>query len=226
MNQILVNKNKFRILGYKTSNKKINNKKIFAYKILLFISVVVIIISISYSIYGFKNRNENEKISKSIAETFSISTLYSEKNNKVIKTILEPKTKELKNTFSVIGIIKIDKIKISYPILSNTTDELLKISPCRFYGPMPNEVGNICIAAHNYNDNRFFSKINKLKKDDVICIYDNVGNVKLYNVYNIFETKTDDVSCTSQETGGKREITLVTCNNFNGNRIIVKAKEF
>ena len=74
--------------------------------------------------------------------------------------------------FSVIGIIKIDSIKISYPILSKINDDLLKISPCRFYGPMPNQIGNLCIAAHNYNDNRFFSKLDKLQNNDIIYIYD------------------------------------------------------
>lgn len=71
----------------------------------------------------------------------------------------------------------------------------------------------------------FLVKFGKLKIDDQITIYDNTGNYKNYSVYNVFETKIDDLSCTSQETNGAREITLVTCNNFNGNRIIVKARE-
>ncbi len=50
------------------------------------------------------------------------------------------------------------------------------------------------------------------------------GNSCTYSIYNIYETKMDDLSCTSQETNN-REITLVTCNNLNGNRIIAKAKE-
>lgn len=51
------------------------------------------------------------------------------------------------------------------------------------------------------------------------------GLYRIYSIYNIYETKIDDISCTSQETNNRREITLVTCNNANGNRIIVKAKE-
>ena len=43
----------------------------------------------------------------------------------------------------VIGIIKIDKIKLDYPILSDVSDELLKIAPCRFAGPLPNKIGNL-----------------------------------------------------------------------------------
>ena len=33
------------------------------------------------------------------------------------------------------------------------------------------------------------------------------------------------LGCTSQETNGKKEITLITCNNITGNRLIIKAKE-
>ena len=41
----------------------------------------------------------------------------------------------------------------------------------------------------------------------------------------VFETFYNDTTCTDQNTNGKKEVTLVTCNNSNGNRIIVKARE-
>lgn len=44
------------------------------------------------------------------------------------------------SSFSVIGLIDIKKINISYPILSNISKDALKVATCRFYGPMPNEV--------------------------------------------------------------------------------------
>ena len=44
------------------------------------------------------------------------------------------------NSFSVIGLIEIEALNISYPILSNMNNELLKLAPCRFYGPLPNEI--------------------------------------------------------------------------------------
>lgn len=76
------------------------------------------------------------------------------------------------NTFTVIGLIEIKKININYPIISSYNDELLKIAPCRFYGPMPNEVGNLCIAGHNYNSYKFFSKLKNLSIGDNVTIYD------------------------------------------------------
>lgn len=43
------------------------------------------------------------------------------------------------SSFSVIGLINIKKINISYPIVSNVSKDALKVATCRFYGPMPNE---------------------------------------------------------------------------------------
>lgn len=76
------------------------------------------------------------------------------------------------NNFTVIGLIEIKSIGINYPIISSYNDDLLKISPCRFYGPMPNEIGNLCIAGHNYNSYKFFSRLKKLSNGDIITIFD------------------------------------------------------
>ena len=103
-------------------------------------------------------------------------------------------------------------------------DELLTLSVCRFYGPMPNEVGNICIAGHNYNNGSFFSNIPLLSVGDTIILTDLSHNQQFYKIYEKDEINARDTSCTSQETNGQKEITLVTCNNFTGNRIIIKAK--
>ena len=70
------------------------------------------------------------------------------------------------------GIIEIPKINIYYPVFSELSDELLKIAPCKFYGNSPEKPGNICIAGHNYVDNKFFSNLPELEKDDLIEIYD------------------------------------------------------
>lgn len=90
---------------------------------------------------------------------------------------------------------------------------------------MPNEIGNLCIAGHNYVDYKLFSRLNELDINDKIIIYDLNGNYKTYSVYDIYETKPDDTSCTFQDTGGVRIVTLVTCNNVNGKRLVVHAKE-
>lgn len=125
----------------------------------------------------------------------------------------------------VIGIIKIDKIKLDYPILSDVSDELLKIAPCRFAGPLPNKIGNLCIAGHNYIDNTSFAQIVKLTSGDTISIYGLDGKSVEYHVTEKKEVEGTDFSCTSQFTGGKRIVTLMTCNSIKQTRVIVRAEE-
>ena len=172
------------------------------------------------------NIKTKEKHAESLANQFTLSSLYS---NSTDYTTNLSQTNTLEDTDNidlfVIGVIKIDKIKIDYPILSSTSDELLTVAPCRFAGPMPNEVGNLCIAGHNYVDYKLFSRLNELELNDEITVYDLSGKNKTYKIYEIYETKPDDMSCTFQDTGGLRIVTLVTCNNVNGKRLVIHAKE-
>lgn len=120
MNQILVTK-EF------TKKQKI---ELFNFKLQFYISTTLfIIIIILFSSMVYSN-TKKEKESKSLTDSFNISTLYNSSVNTIDKS---------DNESFVIGIIEIEKIKINYPILSNVNDELLKISPCKFAGPTPNK---------------------------------------------------------------------------------------
>ena len=214
MNQILFNKfHKEKANNISNSYKgKSIKKSIKVNYILLFVfSITIFFISISYIIY--LNYVEYAK-SNQYYSSYDISKLYSYNNNINYE----------KPIFSIIGIIKIDKLKICYPILSETTDELLKIAPCRFAGPYPNEIGNLCVAGHNFDDNRFFGNLSKLAKDDEIQIFNSTGNMLKYIVFDKYETSPSDIDCLKASIDNIKEITLITCNNLNGNRLIVKAK--
>lgn len=129
MNQILGNN--FKKIDYtnSTSTKKM--------KITFSISLFVIFLCLIFYFFLKYNSWQKEKISKNLANNFSIQNLYSYQNNYSAEKLTA--NQENVNPF-VIGLLKIDKINLMYPILSTTSEELLKISPCRFYGPMPNEV--------------------------------------------------------------------------------------
>lgn len=131
--------------------------------------------------------------------------------------------------YYTIGQIDIPSIDCHYPILASDTenfDTLLKIAPVKFHGANPNEVGNFCIVGHNYRNSQFFSKVPRLENGDVIQITDTFGEVVQYEVYDKFIVKNTDTACTSQQTDGRREITLITCTNAsNDDRVIVKARE-
>ena len=122
----------------------------------------------------------------------------------------------------IFGIIEIPNIDIYYPIFSEYNEKNLKIAPCKFFGPNPGEIGNLCIAGHNYDNDKFFSKIANLNKDDVINIYDNSNNKFSYFITKIYEVKADNLSPIYTYNKKYKQLTLITCNNLNNNRIIVQ----
>jgi LPXTG-site transpeptidase (sortase) family protein len=124
-----------------------------------------------------------------------------------------------------IAKIKIPEIGLEYPILDHWSDELLKISPCKFHGADPNEVGNFCIVGHNYRNSLFFSKVPTLGIGSTITIEDNYDRTVNYIVYDKHVVDESDTKDTSQITHGKREITLITCTNDGKSRYIIKARE-
>lgn len=127
--------------------------------------------------------------------------------------------------YYIVAKVNIPSINCTYPIINTTTDELLKISPCKFWGPEPNENGNFCIVGHNYRSNKFFSHVPELTLGSKIEITDLNGQTITYKVYDKYVVQPDDVACTSQRTNGLREITLITCTDDSKMRVIVKARE-
>lgn len=105
-------------------------------KIILYISIILIIISILVYFSIKYTLFRKQKISENLVSNFNIKSLYSDFPDNYSAVQIDTENSE---TPFVIGLIQIDKINITYPILSTTSEELLKISPCRFYGPMPNE---------------------------------------------------------------------------------------
>ena len=127
--------------------------------------------------------------------------------------------------YNTVGTVNIPSINVNYPILSETTDNLLKVSVCKFWGPNPNEVGNLCIAGHNYRNSRFFSKAINMVVGDLIQITDLSGRTLTYTVYDKYTVDPTDVSCTTQLTNGKKIVTLITCTNDSKQRVVIKAQE-
>lgn len=242
MNQILVSQKL-----YVTPDMK---KKKKAFKFEFFLSVFLLCVLSSYAIYAEYDRNKSEEVSKEILQEISfqdttklvdeevivvrLNAIPEEKNVTTTQVVqIEQKIEvpdEQKLTASdgtiyyTIGVINIPSINVNYPILSTYTDELLKIAPCRFHGPNPNEVGNLCIAGHNYKNSKFFSKVPNLQLGDKIEITDLSGRMLTYTVYDKFIVNPDELECTSQLTNGNKEITLITCTNDNKQRYIIKAR--
>lgn len=241
MNQILVTK-KLYITPELKRKKKV-------YKVEFFLSVFFVCILLSAYIYAEYDRNKSEEVSQEILANLEIpeeDTTVAKNNVLVIVLDEETPAEEAKPNvanaqakqttakgyqYTTIATINIPKIKVTYPIIDGPTDspeeteDLLKISPTKFWGPEPNEVGNFCIVGHNYRNSRFFSKVPNLVEGDSIDITDLSGKNITYKVYSKYEVDPSDVSCTTQLTNGRREITLITCTDDSKYRVVVKARQ-
>lgn len=221
MNQILNTKPQEIIHNTDTSipkkdfilEKNKTKKKLFRVQFILSIFSIFVFAFIYF--YSKFLLNKKENLSNSLKTNYNISQLYAKNSSSNSLSI---------NNSMIIGMIEIPKLSLSYPIFSSLDDELLKIAPCKFFGEMPPEFSNLCIAGHNYDNSKFFSNITSLENKDKIFIYNQIGTKFIYSVFNKYEVAYDDLSPIGKAHQGGNELTLITCNNLNQHRIVVKAK--
>ena len=127
--------------------------------------------------------------------------------------------------YNIEGILEIPKINIKYPILNTTTEETMKLSVTKFWGPAVNEVGNYTVAGHNNRDGTMFSKTKQLEIGDTIKLTDLKNNTIDYKIFKIYSVDPNDISIITSVNPEIREVTLITCTNGNKNRLIIKAKQ-
>lgn len=246
MNQILVSEKLYITPELKRKKRM--------YKIDFFISVFLVCVLFSYYIYAEYDKNKNESKSQEILSSLSFENnvaddttiKFADNSIVVILNTEDPfevvysepiEVPEETNTniqwletdsgqkYYALAEISIPSIGVNYPVLNETTDELLKIAPCKFWGADPNEVGNFCIVGHNYRNTKFFSKVPLLQTGDIIKIKDLTGETINYQIYDKYVVEPSDVTCTSQRTNGMKEITIITCTDDSKQRVIVKARE-
>ena len=133
--------------------------------------------------------------------------------------------------YKIISTVEIPKINVKYTVLQGETgsleetESLLKSSPVKYHGCDPNEVGNFCIVGHNYRNSKFFSKVPNLVVGDTVKLTDLTRRTINYEVYDKHTVDPNDTSDTTQLTGGRKELTLITCTNDSKLRVIVRCKE-
>lgn len=208
----------------KQNNNRKNTFNKIIYMLILVISSTLAIALLSYEGYQMYTRKMNEKISKDILQDFREKISDAEVGQFQLGSYIDVQTNNNIN-YKIEAELNIPRLGINYPVIAETSDELLRISINKYFGPNPNEVGNYCIAGHNYITNQFFSRLKDIQNGDIIFLTDITNRRIKYVVYDKYVVNSDDVNCTSQLTDGKREITLITCTNINDERIVVKARE-
>lgn len=240
MNQILVTK-KLYITPELRRKKRI-------YKIRFFLSIFAICLLFSYYIYAEYDKNKSEEVSKQILTHISSKTNEEDTTVRTVVNdvlivsldatvaneiesvpIVETEDEYVDTTnneeYKSEAILKISSLGLEYPVLSQTSEELLKISLNKYWGPGPNEIGNYCKVGHNYKNGKMFGNLSKMEIGDTATLQAIGGKDVIYEVYDKYVVEPEDVSCTSQLTGGRRELTLITCTNYGTQRLVLKCRE-
>lgn len=240
MNQILVTK-KLYITSELRRKKRI-------YKVRFFLSIFAICLLFSYYIYAEYDKNKSEEVSKQILTHISSktntedTTVRTVVNDVLIVSLDATVANEIENVpivetedeyvdttnneeYKSEAILKISSLGLEYPVLSQTSEELLKISLNKYWGPGPNEIGNYCIVGHNYKNGKMFGNLSKMEIGDTATLQAVGGKSVIYEVYDKYVVEPEDVSCTSQLTGGRKELTLITCTNYGTQRLVLKCRE-
>lgn len=191
-------------------------------KLIIFFFIIIIILSI---ILIFKVLKSDTDYNKELyAQIYSEYDKIFENNENNIKDYIFQANNKNTSDNRVIAAISIPKINITYPVLSETNEEYLKIAPCKYSGGLPNNYGNFSIIGHNYKNDKFFSKLNKLEIGDSVILKSNGERTLTYNVYDIFEVQDNDFSPIEETTKDKIDLTLITCTDKKENRLIVKCR--
>jgi len=247
MNQILVTKKL-----YVTPELK-RKKKIYKFDFILSVFLVVILASVY--IYAEYDRSKSEEFSQEILASEEIAqeddtvipedalVIVLNKDSTVVggdtpseteqesQVVSESSPKEgyVKGVkYTNVATVNIPKLDKSFPVLQCDLDKIevvLKVSPCKFWGGEPNEVGNFCIVGHNYRNDKFFSNVPSLVVGDTITLTDLSKRTITYEIYDKYTVDPEDVACTSQLTNGRKEVTLITCTDDSKHRVVVKTRE-
>lgn len=194
--------------------------KLKLYKIFLIILFILACITITLIAIKYVDSNLTEKENKEAVETFSKEVATYNGNEEITMS-----------GYKIIGIVKIPKIQIEYPILDiNTynpeeTKEPMKISIVKYWGEDVNDFGNLSIAGHNNYNGTMFGKIKFLEIGDIVELTDLNNQTVEYSIDDIFVTVPNDVTILQTTDESVREVTLITCTNGNRQRLVLKARE-
>lgn len=243
MNQILVTEKIYITPGLKKKKKM--------YQIGFAISIFAICLLFSYYIYAEYDKGKSEEVSRDILAQMVQMEKVERRDDTTTKNIVNDVlivsldverseeasvdiTENVEETSSYTtnegeeyiseAVLEVPTLNIKYPVLSETSEELLKISVNKYWGPKPNEIGNYCVVGHNYKNGKMFGKLSQIQNGDIAVLTANNKSIT-YEVYDKYVVSPDDVACTSQLTKGKRELTLITCTNYGTQRLVVKCRE-
>ena len=206
-------------------------------KIRIILIITIFMISFIFAnqwIVKEKTKNVDKQVKTSFVSTENVNTGSGMQEEDTIKdnenttqdTSIHQTEESILTTYKgypVIAKLEIPKINLETYVISEYSNQALGVSVTKFYGGNPNEVGNFCIAGHNYITKNMFHDLKKLSIGDTFTLVDTNNHEGIYKIYLVETVEPNETQCLSQKTDGKIEVTLITCTTDSSKRIIVKA---
>ena len=113
--------------------------------------------------------SESDVIKVNIKE----DNLLSENQTDEIKSLKQYPKEEIIEEYkgyNVCAKLEIPSIELETYVLQNYSEQALNISVTKFWGVNPNEIGNCCIAGHNFKNKNMFRNLKKLNIGDKFTV--------------------------------------------------------
>ena len=154
-------------------------------------------------------RTESEDGAKEATKRLTINHFFAE-----IPQDREMPTKLL-NGYQYIGVLDVDSLELSLPVMDRWDYERLKVSPCRFAGNVYQD--NLVICAHNYAHH--FTPLKYVPIGTEVKFTDMEGNTFRYAVSSFETIGPNDVE---GMVNGDWDLTLFTCNTSGQTRCAIR----
>ncbi len=206
-------------------------------KLLIFFSIFIFCTLLIIAIWIALEEFQEQKIANSRKQIPYIAKEANDKiDTKIENKIQKEETKQEETQkenmiiekykgYEVEAKLEIPSIQLETYVIKPYSKQALNVSVTKFWGANANQIGNFCIAGHNFQNNIMFHNLKKVNVGDMIYITDQQNQKIAYRIYNMYTVLPKDVSCLSQQTNGNKEVTLITCTFDSKKRIIVKARE-
>ena len=205
--------------------------------ILITLAITIFMISFIFAnqwIVKEKTKNVDKQVKTSFVSTENVNTgsgmpeedTIKDSENTTQDTSIHQTKGSILTTYKgypVIAKLEIPKINLETYVISEYSNQALGVSVTKFYGGDPNEIGNFCIAGHNYITKNMFHDLKKLSIGDTFTLVDTNNHEGIYKIYLVEIVEPNETQCLSQKTDGRIEVTLITCTTDSSKRIIVKA---
>ena len=166
---------------------------------IILISVAITIFMMSFIVANQwivkeKTKNVDKQVETSFVSTENVNTGSGMPEEDTIKnsenttqdTSIHQTKESILTTYKgypVIAKLEIPKINLETYVISEYSNQALGVSVTKFYGGNPNEIGNFCIAGHNYITKNMFHDLKKLSIGDTFTLVDTNNHEGIYKIY-------------------------------------------